>query len=38
MDLKQVLKLLKNTNRRRVNNNLESWNIEKEYKDYLIKY
>jgi len=38
MDLKQVLKLLKNYNRLRILENLEPWNIEKEYKDYLIKY
>ena len=38
MDLKRVLKLLKNTNKRRVKYNLEPWDIEKEYKDYLIKY
>ena len=38
MDLKQVLKLLKNYNRLRILENLEPWNIEKEYKDYLVKY
>ena len=38
MSLKEVLKLLTNTNRRRLKYNLELWDIEKEYKNYLIKY
>ena len=38
MNLSDVLYLLNKYNRKRVKYNLELWDIEKEYKDYLIKY